>query len=175
MTGIERAIEWEGMDWARPYISDSRQGEPPKSASDIVSPGDVVYIREMDGQWRLAQLPDVAGAFVALDPKNGAVQAIVGGYSFYQSQFNRATQAKRQVGSNIKPFVYSGALEHGYTVASVINDAPINEWDEATGVAWRPQNSPAEYDGPIRMRVALGKSKNVVSVRLLRGVGSTTP
>lgn len=171
VTGIERAIEWEGMDWARPYISDSRQGEPPKTASDIVSPGDVVYIREMDGQWRLAQLPDVAGAFVALDPKNGAVQAIVGGYSFYQSQFNRATQAKRQVGSNIKPFVYSGALEHGYTVASVINDAPINEWDEATGVAWRPQNSPAEYDGPIRMRVALGKSKNVVSVRLLRGVG----
>ena len=171
VTGTERAIEWEGMDWARPFLSDSRQGQPPSQASDIVSPGDIVYIREQDEQWRLAQLPQVSGAFVALDPHDGAVQAIVGGYSFYQSQFNRATQAKRQVGSNIKPFVYSAALDNGYTVASIINDAPINEWDEATGVAWRPQNSPAEYDGPIRMRVALGKSKNVVSVRLLRGVG----
>ena len=95
----------------------------------------------------------------------------MGGYSFYQSQFNRATQAKRQVGSNIKPFVYSAAIDSGYTLASIINDAPINQWDATTGVAWRPQNSPAEYDGPIRMRKALGKSKNVVSVRLLRGVG----
>ncbi len=103
--------------------------------------------------------------------KNGAVEAVVGGYSFYQSQFNRATQAKRQVGSNIKPFVYSAAIDSGYTLASIINDAPINQWNAATGVAWRPQNSPAEYDGPIRMRKALGKSKNVVSVRLLRGVG----
>jgi len=171
VTGIERVIEWEGMDWARPFLSDSRQGQPPSEASDIVNAGDIVYIREQDNQWRLAQLPQVSGAFVALDPNDGAVQAIVGGYSFYQSQFNRATQAKRQVGSNIKPFVYSAALDNGYTVASIINDAPINEWDEATGVAWRPQNSPAEYDGPIRMRVALGKSKNVVSVRLLRGVG----
>ena len=171
VTGIERVIEWEGMDWARPFLSDSRQGQPPSQASDIVSAGDIVYIRQQDNQWRLAQLPEVSGAFVALDPHDGAVQAIVGGYSFYQSQFNRATQAKRQVGSNIKPFVYSAALDNGYTVASIINDAPINEWDEATGVAWRPQNSPAEYDGPIRMRVALGKSKNVVSVRLLRGVG----
>lgn len=171
VTGIERVIEWEGMDWARPFLSDSRQGKSPEQAADIVTPGDIVYIREQDGLWRLAQLPEVSGAFVALDPYNGAVQAIVGGYSFYQSQFNRATQAKRQVGSNIKPFIYSAALDNGYTVASIINDAPINEWDEATGVAWRPQNSPAEYDGPIRMRVALGKSKNVVSVRLLRGVG----
>ena len=171
VTGTERVIEWQGMDWARPFLSDSRQGQPPSEASDIVSAGDIVYIRQQDGLWRLAQLPAVSGAFVALDPHDGAVQAIVGGYSFYQSQFNRATQAKRQVGSNIKPFVYSAALDNGYTVASIINDAPINEWDEATGVAWRPQNSPAEYDGPIRMRVALGKSKNVVSVRLLRGVG----
>ncbi|MDC8832124.1 penicillin-binding protein 1A [Alteromonas gilva] len=169
--GTERTIEWQGMDWARPYIHDSRQGQPPDTASDIVAAGDIVYIREQDDLWRLAQLPDASGALVALDPNNGAVQAIVGGYSFYESQFNRATQAKRQVGSNIKPFVYSAALENGYTIASVINDAPINEWDEATGVAWRPQNSPAEYDGPIRMRIALGKSKNVVSVRLLRGVG----
>lgn len=171
IAGVEREIDWEGMDWARPFMSDSRQGPPPSTAADIVASGDVVYIREEEGLWRLAQLPDVSGAFVALNPIDGAVEAIVGGYSFYQSQFNRATQAKRQVGSNIKPFVYSAALENGYTIASVINDAPINEWDESSGVAWRPQNSPAVYDGPIRMRVALGKSKNVVSVRLLRGVG----
>ncbi|NMH60048.1 PBP1A family penicillin-binding protein [Alteromonas ponticola] len=167
----KRVIEWAGMDWAREYITDSRQGNEPEKAADIVSEGAVIHIREQDGQWRLSQIPDVSGALIAIDPKNGAVQAVVGGYSFYQSQFNRATQAKRQVGSNIKPFVYSAALEHGYTLASVINDAPINQWNAATGVAWRPENSPAEYDGPIRMRKALGKSKNVVSVRLLRGVG----
>ena len=132
---------------------------------------DSIYIREQDDAWRIAQIPEVSGAFIALNPENGAVEAVVGGYSFYQSQFNRATQAKRQVGSNIKPFVYSAAIDSGYTLASIINDAPINQWNAATGVAWRPQNSPAEYDGPIRMRKALGKSKNVVSVRLLRGVG----
>lgn len=170
-SGEHVTIDWAGMDWARPYLADNRQGSAPKLASDIVSSGDVVYLRQVQGQWRLAQLPKVSGAFVALNPQNGAVEAIVGGYSFYQSQFNRATQAKRQVGSNIKPFVYSAALEHGYTIASLINDAPINQWDKSTGVVWRPENSPAEYDGPIRMRVALGKSKNVVSVRLLRGVG----
>lgn len=169
--GEQRTIAWEGLDWAREYITDSRQGNEPETASDILTDGAVIYIRKQEGAWRLAQMPEVSGAFVALNPHNGAVQAVVGGYSFYQSQFNRATQAKRQVGSNIKPFVYSAAIENGYTLASIINDAPINQWNAATGVAWRPQNSPAEYDGPIRMRVALGKSKNVVSVRLLRGVG----
>ena len=165
-------IEWPGLAWARPYINDQRQGPIPQSASDIVALGDVVYTRlNAEKGWFLAQLPEVTSAFVALDPKDGAVQAIVGGYNFYQSQFNRATQAKRQVGSNIKPFVYSAALENGYTIASVINDAPINQWDASSGIAWRPQNSPAVYDGPIRMRTALGKSKNVVSVRLLRAVG----
>ncbi|RDV26697.1 penicillin-binding protein 1A [Alteromonas aestuariivivens] len=169
--GIERELEWQGLDWARPYITDSRQGPEPETAGDILTEGAVIYVRLQEGSWRLAQLPEVSGALVALDPQNGALRAVVGGYSFYQSQFNRATQAKRQVGSNIKPFVYSAALENGYTLASIINDAPINQWNAATGVAWRPENSPAEYDGPIRMRVALGKSKNVVSVRLLRGVG----
>ena len=169
--GESRTITWDGLDWAREYITDFRQGSDPKTASDITQEGAVIYIREQEGQWRISQLPEVSGAFVALNPQNGAVEAVVGGYSFYQSQFNRATQAKRQVGSNIKPFVYSAAINSGYTLASIINDAPINQWNAATGVAWRPQNSPAEYDGPIRMRKALGKSKNVVSVRLLRGVG----
>ena len=165
-------IQWPGLAWARPYINDHRQGPIPQNASDIVQLGDVVYTRlNAEKGWFLSQLPEVSSAFVALDPKDGAIQAIVGGYNFYQSQFNRATQAERQVGSNIKPFVYSAALENGYTIASVINDAPINQWDASSGIAWRPQNSPAVYDGPIRMRKALGKSKNVVSVRLLRAVG----
>ena len=169
--GQKREITWDGLDWARPYITDFRQGSDPTTAADVTQAGAVIYIREQEGQWRISQLPEVSGAFVALNPNNGAVEAVVGGYSFYQSQFNRATQAKRQVGSNIKPFVYAAAIDSGYTLASIINDAPINQWNAATGVAWRPQNSPAEYDGPIRMRKALGKSKNVVSVRLLRGVG----
>ena len=169
--GEEYTITWDGLDWARKYITDFRQGDDPDVATDVTQEGAVIYIREQDGQWRISQIPEVSGAFIALNPQNGAVEAVVGGYSFYQSQFNRATQAKRQVGSNIKPFVYSAAIDSGYTLASIINDAPINQWDATTGVAWRPQNSPAEYDGPIRMRKALGKSKNVVSVRLLRGVG----
>ncbi|GEA10155.1 PBP1A family penicillin-binding protein [Alteromonas sp. KUL49] len=169
--GVSRSIYWAGLDWAREYITDFRQGNPPKAAIDITQPGAVIYIRKQEGEWRISQLPEVSGALVSINPQNGAVEAVVGGYSFYQSQFNRATQAKRQVGSNIKPFIYSAALEEGYTLSSVINDAPINQWDASTGVRWRPENSPAEYDGPIRMRTALGKSKNVVSVRLLRGVG----
>ena len=171
--GETRFIEWSGLAWARPYISDTKQGKDPENAMEIVNPGAQVWIRPMnDGSgWQLSQLPRAAGAFVALDPNNGAVRAIVGGYNFYQSQFNRATQAKRQVGSNIKPFLYSAALAQGFTLASVINDAPINQWDRGSGNAWRPKNSPAVYDGPIRMRIALGKSKNVVSVRLLRAIG----
>lgn len=170
--GEYRYIDWEGLMWARKYVDDNRQGPDPKTVADILTEGALVYVRQRDnGIWQLSQFPRASGALVALDPNNGAARAVVGGYSFYQSQFNRATQAKRQVGSNIKPFVYSAALEEGYTIASVINDAPINQWDASTGVAWRPQNSPAIYDGPIRMRIALGKSKNVVSVRLLRAVG----
>jgi len=170
--GVLLTIEWPGLAWARPYINDQRQGAIPTSASDIVQIGDIVYVRQVaDKGLYLSQLPEVSSAFIALNPNDGAVQAVVGGYNFYQSQFNRATQAKRQVGSNIKPFVYSAALDNGYTIASVINDAPINQWDASSGIAWRPQNSPPVYDGPIRMRQALGKSKNVVSVRLLRAVG----
>lgn len=170
--GQEITINWPGLLWARPYLNDDRQGSPPQQASDILRDHDVIYVRQDEqGIWRLAQLPEVSGAFVALDPEDGAVEAIVGGYNFYQSQFNRVIQAKRQVGSNIKPFVYSAALAQGATVASVINDAPINQWDAESGIAWRPQNSPPVYDGPIRLRRALGKSKNVVSIRLLRQVG----
>lgn len=169
--GRKIELNWDGMKWARAYISNERQGNPPKNATQILAPGMLVYLREQQGEWRLSQLPQASSALVALDPKDGAVRALVGGYSFGLTQFNRVTQANRQVGSNIKPFIYSAALEHGYTLASVVNDAPIHEWDAGSGTAWRPKNSPDVYDGPIRLREALAKSKNVVSVRLISGVG----
>ncbi|NOU51069.1 penicillin-binding protein 1A [Pseudoalteromonas sp. JBTF-M23] len=164
-------LPWEGLKWARGYISDTRQAMPPKTASEILSPGMQVWVRQIADTWQLSQYPRPASALVSMDPQNGRIKALVGGYSFAQSQYNRATQAKRQVGSNIKPFIYSAAFESGYTLATIINDAPINQWDKSVGVAWRPKNSPEVYNGPIRIRRALAQSKNVVSVRLLKGVG----
>lgn len=169
--GRKVQLAWDGMKWARAYISNDRQGHPPKTASQILAPGMHVMVREYQGEWRLSQQPQASSALVALDPQTGAIRALVGGYSFGLTQFNRVTQANRQVGSNIKPFIYSAALEHGYTLASIINDAPIHEWDAGSGTAWRPKNSPDVYDGPIRLREALAKSKNAVSVRLISGVG----
>lgn len=166
-------INWDGLAWAREYISDSKQGIPPKFAYQILTYGDAILISKDADSYRLSQLPVASSALISLSPDDGAIKAIVGGYSFQQSQFNRVTQAKRQVGSNIKPFLYSAALENGFTLASLINDAPINQWDESSGSVWRPKNSPAKYDGPIRVRVALAQSKNVVAVRLFRQVGKT--
>jgi len=164
-------LPWDGLKWARAFISNSRQSNAPKLAGQILSPGMLIYVREIAGQWRLSQIPQASSALVAIDPKDGAIRALVGGYSFEQTQFNRVTQANRQVGSSIKPFIYSAALDKGYTLASILNDAPIHEWDEGSGQAWRPKNSPEVYDGPIRLREALAKSKNVVSVRLIGGAG----
>lgn len=164
-------LSMDGLSWARSYIDDEKQGSAPKTAPEVVSPGMVIYVRETEKGWQLSQLPEASSALVSIDPQDGRIKALVGGYSFMQSQFNRATQAKRQVGSNIKPFIYSAALDNNYTLASIMNDAPINHWDKSLGVAWRPKNSPDVYDGPIRIRRALAQSKNVVSVRLLRGVG----
>jgi penicillin-binding protein 1A len=168
----EVIIPWSGMAWARPYINDQKQGAPPKIASEVFHYGDVILVNKTStGEYRLSQLPAASAAVVSLSPDNGAIKAAVGGFSFQQSQFNRVTQAKRQVGSNIKPFIYSAALENGFTLASLINDAPINQWDKSTGVVWRPKNSPETYVGPIRMRLALAQSKNVVAVRLLKSIG----
>lgn len=173
LRGDEIAVlRWDDVKWARPYISDTEQGAEPKTIHDVVQEGQHIYVKRVTSErFVLSQLPEVSGALVALDPFDGAIHAIVGGYSFYMSQYNRASQAKRQVGSNIKPFIYSAALENNFTLASIINDAPINQWDKRQGIAWRPKNSPEKYEGPIRVRRALAQSKNVVSVRLLRGVG----
>ncbi|HEA19228.1 MAG TPA: penicillin-sensitive transpeptidase, partial [Pseudoalteromonas prydzensis] len=170
--GEQASLDWDNLKWARKYITRYRQGFPPKTAGDILNPGEQILLRKNDdGSYLLSQLPEASSALVSLDPNDGRIKAIVGGYSFEQSQYNRAVQAKRQVGSNIKPFIYSAALNNGYTLASILNDAPINQWDKSLGVAWRPKNSPAIYNGPIRIRRALAQSKNVISVRLLRGVG----
>ena len=167
-------ITWQGLAWARPYINDQKQGRPPKTAKDILKYGDVILVSKMtDNNYRLGQLPTASAAIVSLSPNDGAIKAAVGGFSFKQSQFNRVTQAKRQVGSNIKPFIYSAALEHGFTLASLVNDAPINQWDKSSGVVWRPRNSPETYVGLLRVRLALAQSKNVIAVRLLKSIGVT--
>ncbi|MCL1076411.1 penicillin-binding protein 1A [Shewanella dokdonensis] len=164
-------IPWQGLNWARSFISDRRQGASPKSAADVVKVGEQIWVRPMADGWQLSQVPQVASAMVSLDPHNGAIRTLVGGFSFTQSQYNRVVQAKRQLGSNIKPFLYATALERGYTLATLINNAPINKPDLSQGIAWRPKNSPDVYGGPTRLRVGLAQSVNVMAVRTLRYIG----
>lgn len=170
------SISWDHMKWARPFVEDDEQGPAPSSASEILQPGDVIMVQATgeEGAYKLSQLPEATAALIALNPKDGAIEALVGGFSYTKSQFNRAYQAKRQMGSNIKPFIYSAAFENGYTLASLVPDAPINHWDASAGVTWRPKNSPEVYDGDTRIRLGLAKSKNVMSVRLLRNMGIET-
>ncbi|RUO24114.1 penicillin-sensitive transpeptidase [Aliidiomarina minuta] len=171
--GDSYQLDWQAMDWARPYIDADRQGPAPETAADILTEGDHIWVRRLDdgSSYRLAQVPGPSSALIALQPDSGAVAAIVGGYSFGMSQYNRALQARRQVGSTIKPFIYAAALDDDYTLGTLVNDAPITQWNPGAGSAWRPRNSPEVYDGPIRLRKALARSKNVVSVRLIRSVG----
>ncbi len=161
-------LPWKGMAWARPYISADRKGPPPKTARDILKPGDVVYLRLRGETWELSQIPEVEGALVAISPHDGSILALSGGFDFARSKFNRITQAKRQPGSNIKPFIYSAALEKGFTPASLINDAPVVIEGK---VAWRPENYSGRFHGPTRLREALIHSRNLVSIRLLRAIG----
>ncbi|MCF5719631.1 PBP1A family penicillin-binding protein [Aeromonas veronii] len=172
--GKEAELGWNGIKWARSFITDDRQSYAPKSARDVLKVGAQIWVREEGEELLLAQIPDVNAALVAMNPKNGALEALVGGFSFELSKFNRVDQARRQIGSNIKPFLYATALEHGYTLASLINDAPINQWDPSKGPMWQPKNSPAVYDGPTPLRLGLAKSKNVMSVRLMRAIGLDT-
>ncbi|GIU40566.1 penicillin-binding protein 1A [Shewanella sairae] len=164
-------LPWDGIKWARKFITNKRQGKAPKLAADILKPGEQIWIRNNGDFWQLSQVPLVASALVSLEPHDGAIRTLVGGFSFYTSQYNRVTQAKRQLGSNIKPFIYSAAMEKGYTLATLINNAPINEPDTRQGTAWRPKNSPDVYGGPTRLRVGLAQSINVMSVRAMRYAG----
>ncbi|OPH82818.1 penicillin-binding protein 1A [Nitrobacter vulgaris] len=172
-------ITLEGVKWAK-AASGSTRGRTPTKVSQVLSPGDVIYAdpliakdgKIVEGEYRLRQLPEVSGAMVAMDPRTGRVLAMVGGFSFDQSQFNRATQAYRQPGSSFKPLVYSSALDNGYTPSTVVVDAPI-EIDQGHGSGvWRPENySKEKYYGPQTLRNALRLSLNTVTVRLAQDIG----
>jgi len=164
--GESVTLDWDGIRWAKRFITTSSWGSSPRSAFEVAEPGDLIRVtRNADGNWMLGQVPAVNGGLVSLNPSNGAILALAGGYDFYASSFNRITQAKRQPGSNFKPFLYAAALENGYTPASLINDAPLARSD------YRPENFEGNFLGPIRLKYALTQSKNLVSLRLYEALG----
>ena len=164
-------MPFEHYQWARPFISVNKLGPAIKQAADLFSIGQRVLLQPInDGFW-LAQEPEAQASLVSFDPQNGALKALVGGYDFNSSKYNRAIQADRQPGSSFKPFVYSAGLEYGLTPASIINDAPVVFEDDSLEAIWRPENYSGKFFGPTRLRQALYKSRNLVSIRLLRGTG----
>ena len=168
-------IGWDGLSWARRVEGGKSSGPAPKSAEEIVSPGDIVYVViDSRGAAQLAQLPEAQSALVALDPHDGAIVSLVGGFDYYTNKYNRVTQAKRLPGSGFKPFLYSAALENGFTASSVLLDAPVVLEEAGMEAAWRPENSGGLFHGPTRLREALVRSRNLVSIRLLRAMGTST-
>ncbi|MCP5327656.1 MAG: penicillin-binding protein 1A [Sinobacteraceae bacterium] len=168
-------IDWNGLSWARRSENELRLGPVPKTAADVLSRGDLVYVVERGGLAQLVQVPDAEAALVALDPNDGAIAALVGGFDYFDKgfgKFNRATQAKRQPGSGFKPFVYSAALENGFTPSSMIMDSPFIIDGPGMEEAWRPENSSRQFYGPTRFREALVKSRNLVSIRILQAIGT---
>jgi penicillin-binding protein 1A len=165
----EAVLAWDALSWAKRAKGNGQLGPEPKQASDVLAPGDIVYLEPRTEGWRLAQLPEVQGALVALNPGDSAVLALIGGFDFGLSKFNRAVQAQRQPGSAFKPFIYSAALEHSLTPASVLNDAPV-VFEEGED-AWRPENYTEKFYGPTRLRQALYMSRNLVSIRVLQHMG----
>ena len=166
----------DSVEWAAPYINDNAVGGRPKSVADALEVGHVIrFRRTKNGLLRLSQVPEVQGAIVAMDPTDGGISAMVGGFDFFLSNFNRTTQSKRQPGSSFKPFVYSAALEQGYTAATIVNDAPIVIDDPMLEDTWKPENYSGKFSGETRLREALVRSLNLVSVRVIRqaGVGNT--
>ncbi|MBB4264767.1 penicillin-binding protein 1A [Roseospira visakhapatnamensis] len=196
--GRTGTMAFDTMTWARPWREDQRVGAAPRSAGDVLSPGDVVLVEAVDadgdplpptpvasdgggeGQetdatppatFALRQLPDIEGALVAIDPRTGRVLAMMGGFSAERSEFNRATQALRQPGSSFKPFVYMAALENDYTPASIILDAPF-VYDQGPGMPkWKPKNYSHRFYGPSTLRMGVEKSRNLMTVRLAQAVG----
>jgi penicillin-binding protein 1A len=168
-------IDWDGLSWARKAATGEAAGAPPKTAGDIVSKGDVVYvIANNNGVAQLGQIPEAQSALVSLDPEDGAISALVGGFDYFTNKYNRVIQARRLPGSGFKPFLYSAALENGFTPASVLLDAPVVMEGDGIEASWRPENSHGDFSGPMRLREALVKSRNLVSIRLLRELGTPT-
>jgi penicillin-binding protein 1A len=165
-------IDWDGLAWARKVASGDALGPPPKTVSDILAKGDIVYVvANNNGVAQLGQVPEAQSALVSLDPEDGAIVALVGGFDYFTNKYNRVIQARRLPGSGFKPFLYSAALEDGFTPASVLLDAPIVMEGDGIEASWRPENSHGEFSGPMRLREALVKSRNLVSIRLLRELG----
>ncbi|WP_052185309.1 penicillin-binding protein 1A [Halopseudomonas pelagia] len=170
--GAMGEISWDAMRWARPYLNANSMGPNPRQPADVLAVGDIIRVVGLeDIQFRLSQVPTAQSALVALSPQDGSVQALIGGFSFVQSNYNRVTQARRQPGSSFKPFLYAAALDNGYSPASMVNDAPLVFVDEYLDSAWRPQNSGGDFLGPIRLREALYRSRNLVSIRLMQDLG----
>ncbi len=171
--GRQVELDWKGLRWARKYLNENAQGSLPRTVKEVLKAGDIIRLRkDKEGHWLLSQVPEVEGALASLDPKSGAILALAGGFDYALSNFNRATQAQRQPGSGFKPVLYAAALSEGYTPSSVVNDAPIVYADPSqSGGVWRPRNYSGRFYGPTRLRVALAKSRNLVSIRLLKSIG----
>jgi len=170
-------LAWsDQLSWARPYINENRRGPTPKKYSDFLKAGDLVWIKRepSNKKFLLTQIPEIQGALVALNPNTGAVEALVGGYNFYLSKFDRASQSYPLLGSNFKPFLYAAAFSNGFNASDLINDAPIVFDDIALEDKWRPRNASGKFFGPTRLREGLLQSRNLVSIRLLRELGIGT-
>jgi len=166
------ALSLENMLWAKKFISRDRVGFDPKSVMDVLKQGDIIRTHIGDsGQRQLAQLPETEALLISLSPHDGSIKALVGGYDYARSKFNRVTQSRRQPGSGFKPFIYSSALAKGKTTASIVNDAPIVFSDAELERDWKPQNYSEKFFGPTRLREAMVNSRNLVSIRLLRDIG----
>ncbi len=175
--GTRDLLPWSGISWAKPFINRQTSGAEPESVLDVLSIADVIIIMPTStGTWALSQTPEVQGAVVSLDPSDGAINSLAGGFDFATSKFNRVTQAFRQPGSSFKPFIYSAALEHGSTAATVVLDTPVVISSSELEAVWRPTEYSGRFYGPTRVREALVRSMNLVSVRLLlfeAGIGNT--
>ncbi len=177
------SIDLKEAKWAKKHINANKVGPPVTAWDDLFKVGDIAYVAPAEdkdastseqkepNRWVLSQIPDVSGSIISLDPSTGRIISLVGGYDFFLNKYNRATQSIRQPGSNIKPFIYSASLEKGFSPASLISGAPIVLTDPTHGTRWRPENYSGKFFGPTRMRVALSKSMNLVSIRLLRAIG----
>ncbi|WP_199243973.1 penicillin-binding protein 1A [Bacterioplanes sanyensis] len=170
----ERYVSWNGLKWARRKVNVDVIGNPLKTANEVLTAGMTVWFEEKEDGIHLAQQPEVEGALVSLDPQDGGIQALVGGFAPASNSFNRAIQSDRQPGSAFKPFVYSAALANGLTAATIINDAPVVFNDAGLENTWRPQNVSGKFYGPTRLRQALYKSQNLVSIRILKRLGPQT-
>ncbi|MDX1404418.1 MAG: PBP1A family penicillin-binding protein [Woeseiaceae bacterium] len=175
--GTASKLEWHGISWARPYIDGESLGAAPQTVAEVMAPGHIIYVMPITiGGWALAQVPLAQSGLVSIDPRDGAITALVGGFDFALNKFNRVTQARRQPGSSFKPFIYSAALEAGNTLATVVDDSPVVISSSELEADWRPINYSGKFYGPQRVREALVKSMNLASVRLLlynTGIGHT--